>query len=249
MRNKRYRLPVCVMVLFLVVGNVFAAEPESLLVNMAKKMAAANTFSVSIHMAYDVMQTSGQKIEFRETRHLNIDRPNRMRVDADQGDGEVSQLIYDGNVLTLFNSSENVYAQTERPGDLDKVLRHAVGTMGMRIPLARMLVTTFPQEIQKMTSSSAYVGRVVLGDTPTDQIAGQTEEVDYQVWIAEDNLPRRIVLTYKNAPGQPQFRADFMSWNLSPKSKAATFTFTPPKGAEKIPILLPTAKVESRGSQ
>ena len=84
-------------------------------------------------------------------------------------------------------------------------------------------------------------------------IAGQTEDVDYQVWIAEDNLPRRIVITYKKTPGQPQFRADFLDWNLSPESMYTAFNFIPPKGAEKIPTLLSAGKskaiVEPQGGQ
>ena len=68
-----------------------------------------------------------------------------------------------------------------------------------------------------------------------------------QVWIAqgEQPLPRRVILTYKNAPGQPQFRADLSEWNLSPKVADNSFTFTPPAGAEQIPFLAP---VRQKGS-
>ena len=37
-----------------------------------------------------------------------------------------------------------------------------------------------------------------------------------QLWIArgKEPLPRRVVITYKNAPGQPQFRADLYDWKI-----------------------------------
>jgi hypothetical protein len=68
-----------------------------------------------------------------------------------------------------------------------------------------------------------------------------------QVWIAqgEQPLPRRVILTYKNAPGQPQYRADLSEWNLSPTVADNSFTFTPPAGAEQIPFLAP---VRQKGS-
>ena len=57
-----------------------------------------------------------------------------------------------------------------------------------------------------------------------------------QLWIAQGDqpLPRRLVLTYKKAEGQPQFWAQFSDWNLSPEVPDSLFVFTPPEGAAKI---------------
>jgi hypothetical protein len=70
-------------------------------------------------------------------------------------------------------------------------------------------------------------------------LAGRTETVDYQVWITEgaQPLPLRVVLTYKNAEGQPQFQAHFSDWNLSPEIQDSQFAFAPPEGARKISFL------------
>ncbi len=241
MTRRRY-LSICAIALGLATGSAFAADAKSQLDGMAKKLAGAKRFSVSIHMSYDTVQDSGQKIQFSEIRKVTVSRPNHLRVDTRQSDGDTGGLLFDGKAITLFNTGERVYSQTNRPGDLDAAIRYAVGKLGMRVPLARMLVTTFPQEIQKLSTGVVYVERNTLGATPTDHIAGRGKGVDYQVWIAQDNLPARIVLTYKNAPGQPQFRAEFSDWNLTPKVSDATFTFTPPKGEEKIPTLLPAAR-------
>jgi hypothetical protein len=113
--------------------------------------------------------------------------------------------------------------------------------------MARMFHTGFPQEMEKLLTSSSYVEEDALFDVPTDHLAARSAEVDLQVWVAqgEQPLPRRVILTYKNAPGQPQFRADFTEWNLSPKVAADSFTFTPPAGAEQIPFLAP---VRQKGS-
>jgi hypothetical protein len=50
-------------------------------------------------------------------------------------------------------------------------------------------------------------------------------------------LPRRIVITYKDEPGQPQFWADASNWNLAPEISDALFEFTPPSGADRIEFL------------
>jgi len=239
--NQRNALSIFAMILSLATHNAYADDGMSSLMAMAKKMADAKQYSVSIKMSYDVVQESGQKIEFSEVRKLTVKRPDHLRVDTHKSNGKKSGLIYDGKRITLFSKSENVYSRTDQAGDLDAMIRYAVGKMGMRIPLARMLTTKFPQELQKLSKETNYVEQNTLGKIPVDHIAGRSENVDYQVWIAKDNLPRRIILTYKNAPGQPQFQADFSEWNLKPKIPDTTFVFKPPKGAEKIPTLLPAA--------
>jgi hypothetical protein len=72
--------------------------------------------------------------------------------------------------------------------------------------------------------------------------------VDYQLWIAEgaQPLPLRAVLTYKNAEGHPQFRAQFTDWDLSPQIQADEFAFTPPAGARKIAFLAQLPEFEPR---
>lgn len=234
-----------VIIFFLLTGSVRADDGKKQLMDMATKIAEAKQFSVSMLMGYDAVQESGQKIEFSEMRKVLISRPNQMRIDTQLSNGDTKGMLFDGKVITLFNTSENVYSQTERPGDLDGAIRYAVAIMGVRFPLARMLVTTFPAELQKLSGDVDYVEQNTLGAVPTAHIADSTEGLDYQVWIAKDSLPRRIKLTYKNEPGQPQFWAEFTDWNLKPKVSDATFTFTPPKGAEKIQSIVPAAGTKS----
>ncbi len=222
-------------------GNAGATDSKALFMDMARTLSQAQQFSVIMHMSYDAVQDSGQKIEFSELRKVIIQRPNNLRVDAKQSDGDQSELVFDGKTITLFNKSENVYSLTDSPGNVDAAIRYAGGKLGIRIPLARMLVTSLPQELEKMITEVEYVEKDTLGD-PLDHIAVRSQDIDLQAWIAEDKLPRRIVLTYKNAPGQPQFRAEFTDWNLAPKIPANTFSFTPPKSAEKIPTLLPQSQ-------
>ena len=234
---------------FVAVGSAWAVDPMLEVVGMAQKIADAKAFTVTMHMGYDVVQKSGQKLEFQELRKVVLSRPNYIRVDAKQSDGDEGGLIYDGETITQFSKTAKVYGQVPLKGSVDDMVRFAVARLDVRIPLARMLVTTFPQEIKKLTTEIFYVERDVLGQVPTDHIAGRTEDVDYQVWIGEDKLPRRIVLTYKNLPGQPQFWANFTDWNLSPKVSKEMFTFKPPRDWEKIPVLMPAPAKATPGEK
>ena len=69
-----------------------------------------------------------------------------------------------------------------------------------------------------------------------DHLALRGEKEDVQVWIArgDEPVPRRIVITYRQIEGQPQFWAQFTDWNFSPELPDTTFTFAAPEGATRV---------------
>lgn len=228
------------------------AEPtdaKALLMRMAEYLAKSPKFTVNLIDHFDVTQESGQKIEFAESRKIVVSRPNGLRVDLEESNGNKHIVYYDGKDITVFSPKENVYAQTSKTGGIDEAIKYFLKDLHMRLPLAALLISSFPNEVEKRTQSLEYVEKTRVNGVPSHHLAGRTETVDYQVWIAEgvQPLPQRIVLTYKNADGQPQFSAEFSDWNLSPQIDDAQFAFTPPEGSRKIafiaqlPALIPGA--------
>lgn len=215
------------------------AEAKDILLRMARFLAKTPRFSVTVQGSYDALQESGQKIEFGELRKITVSRPNFLRVEAQHSDGEKHLLLYDGKDITTFSPSHNVYAQTPKAGGVDAAVMYFLKDLHMRLPFAMLLVGTFPDEIQRRTQTLAYVERTEVFGKPAHHLAGRTETVDYQIWIAEgaQPLPLRATLTYKNAEGQPQYRAQFSDWNLAPEVNAAQFAFAPPADARKIAFL------------
>jgi hypothetical protein len=227
------------------------ANAKDSLKRMAEFLAKTPQFSVNLIDNYDVIQKSGQKIEFGESRKITISRPNGLRVDLEESSGEKHTVLYDGKDITVFSPSQNVYAQTAKPGGIDEAVMYFLKDLRMRLPLAALLLSRFPAEIESRTQSLDYVEKTVIDGISTHHLAGRTETVDYQVWIAEGTqpLPRRIVLTYKNAEGQPEFRAQFSDWNLAPKVQDAQFTFTPPEGARKIAFQAQLSTIAAAGTE
>jgi hypothetical protein len=222
-------------------------DAKAILLTMANFLAKAPAFSVTMRSGYDAIQADGQYIEFGERRRVLLQRPDRVRVEVERSDGDRGMVLFDGKGITVFKADDNVFARVEKPGTVDSALVYLVRDLQLTMPMARMFHTGFPQEMEKLLTAISYVEEDALFDVPTDHLAVRSAEVDMQVWIAqgEQPLPRRVILTYKNAPGQPQFRADLSDWDLSPKVAADSFTFTPPAGAEQIPFLAP---VRQKGS-
>jgi hypothetical protein len=206
---------------------------------MSRFIAAAQQFQTTVHMSWDVVQGSGQKIEFSERQKVTIARPAQLRVDILKSSGEAGQVLFDGQKVTAFNTTHEVYAQAEKSGSLDEILVYFVRDLGMRLPLALMFKTSFPEELANRLEELEFVEVSALSEVPCVHLAGRTDQIDFQVWIPEtgDPLPRRLTITYRNEQGQPQFRAEFMNWNMSPAVSANDFAFTPPADAERIPFL------------
>jgi len=222
-------------------------EAKAILMKMAEFIAKAPAFSMTLRSGYDAIQEDGQYIEFGEKRRILLQRPDLLRVETERSDGEQNLLLFDGKEITAFKAEDNVYSRIEKPGTVDDALVYLVRDLQFTLPLARLLHTGFPQQMKKKLTAISYVEENTLFDVVTDHLAIRSEGVDMQLWVAQGNepLPRRVILTYMNAPGQPQFRGDFSDWSLSPKVATDSFSFTPPKDAEKIPVI---ARVRQKGS-
>lgn len=214
-------------------------EAEALLNKMAKFMSTTQRFAVDIRSGYDVVQDSGQKIEFGDTRHITVVRPDRMRIEVEDNEGDRRLVLFDGKQLTVYGATNNVYAQAQAPADLDKAIGYFVQGLRMRLPLAAWFLSRLPDELNSRVRSLSYVGPVSFRGYPAHHLAGRADEVDFQLWVADGDKPvlLRVVLTYRLAEGQPQFWAEFSGWNLAPKVTDEMFAFTPPQGAQKIVFL------------
>jgi len=207
---------------------------------MAGTLAQAQGFSVTIRAGYDIVQDTGRKITFGERRRFTLRRPDRLRVEVEESDGKRTLVIYDGRAITVFNPGENVYGQVEKVGSVDDAVRYVVQDLGIRLPLALMLVTTLPEELNQRLQSIDCVERDTLTPVPTDHLAGRAADVDFEVWVAAGDtpLPQRFAITYRNEEGEPQYRAEFSDWKLDPDVSQMDLAFNPPDGAQRIPFLV-----------
>lgn len=147
------------------------AEAMFLLKYMAEYLSVARQLQVRITSGYDVVRSSGQKIEFREVRQGSLIRPARMRIDVERDDGRKSLVLFEGNNIWSFDPGRKVVATASRPGDIDGAVKYFVRDLKMRIPLALLFTANLPAEVQQRVMSAEIVQRVTLLDVPCLQVA------------------------------------------------------------------------------
>jgi len=212
------------------------AEASAVLMRMAEFLGGAHGFSVTVRAGYDAVQRSGQKIEFGETRKVTLSRPDRLRVEGERSDGAKMLAVFTGKEIMLIDAASNVYATAPQPGDVDQSIVYFVRDLGMRLPLAVLLVSQLPAELKDRVRSVDYVEKTNILGFPTHHLAARADTVDFQIWVADGDkpLPQRVVITYRMAKGEPQFWAEFSDWNLAPAIADSTFLAEPPSGAQKV---------------
>ena len=243
MRLTAWLCAVCVIVVMAAPARAQApgASPpdaRGLLLKMGTLLGSTERLTVSVKASYDAVQASGQKIEWNEVRTLTLQRPGRLRMEAEKSNGARSLVVFDGKQISTFDEVARAYAQAPQPGGIDETLVYFVRDLGMRLPLAVLFVSRVAADLERRVKAVEYVEKTGVFGTPAHHLVGKTDTVHFQVWIADGDrpLPQRIVLTYPAAAGQPEFRAQFSAWNLAAETPDTLFAFTPPEGATKIPF-------------
>ena len=84
------------------------ADARALLLRMAELLGKTPRLSVTVHGAYDVVQASGQKIEWNEVRTLTLNRPDRLRMEAEKSNGARSLVVFDGKQFRFYTMHNQV---------------------------------------------------------------------------------------------------------------------------------------------
>jgi hypothetical protein len=215
----------------------------AILQRMADQLRSMPAFRVEAQIEYDALQRDGQTIEFGSTREIAVRRPDRLRATATDRSGAQRSLYFDGKQVVVFDAEHSAYAVAEKTGSLDEILRFAETQLGMPIPLGELLASDLGQQLDDDLVFAVVVGAETIEGVPCDHLALRNADRGIQIWVQQGKtpLPRRIAITWEQAPGRPQFRARLTKWELSPRLSDTLFVFEPPKGAERIRFLQPTA--------
>jgi hypothetical protein len=209
---------------------------EATLMNFSQFLTSQKSFSYTAVMGYEAVQDSGLRIEFGATRKVTVHRPNRARVEAQRRDGSKRLVIIDGKEISVFDENEKVYAIVPKEGTLTEIIDYYVDDLQMPLPLAELASDDLTKVLIDNISFGHTIGDSVIDGIHCDNLVLQSDDVDIQLWIEKGKrpLPRRVVITYKNEPGEPQFWAQFVEWDLSPDVDDKQFTFQPPADANRI---------------
>lgn len=196
------------------------------------------SFSVEMDVTYDDVLESGQKVQYSAYQTVSVNKPNQLRSDY-TGDQRNTSLYYDGKTFTWYATDLNFYARKPALPSIDEVIAQLDDKYGINIPMSNLYVSNTCAEVNEDIQDSKFIGVDMVNRVPGYHLLFTGEERDFQLWVTKDPQPllMKVVITYKQLPGQPQYTAVLSEWNFKPSFAPDTFTFSPPEDAYEIEIL------------
>ena len=217
-------------------GPDIGEQTRATLLKFAQFLTSKQSFSYTAVMGYQAVQEAGFRLEFGSTKKLTVKRPDRARVESQNRNGDKRLIVIDGKEIAVFDETAQVYAIVPKEGTLSEVIDYFVDDLQMPLPMAELVSDDLAEVLTEQINFAHTVDESTIAGVLCDNIIIQNDEVDAQLWIEKGEQPllRRVVITYRNAPGEPQFWAQFQEWDFTPDVGDEKFTFNPPADANRI---------------
>jgi hypothetical protein len=217
---------------------VIDPEVRAVLSKACSELSSASTLTFHAEINFDSVLASGVKLQYAAEMDAAIKRPNRLAISY-RSDLGGKEIWYDGTTLTIYDPAHRVYATTAAPDSIDAMLRQVADEKNLSIPLEGFLFSNPCRRAYGNIQRGKYVGINDVGGVASDHLAFTQPNADWQLWIdrSKEPLPRKIVITHKNLPSQPQWAAVFSKWRLNQKLPASLFQPRLPKGATKASFI------------
>ncbi len=201
-------------------------------------------FTFEVTREIDPSLIPGGNLPQKARIEISVMRPNKfMSKSTSQGDAR--NFYADGRNLSEFDASKNLYATVPMHTSIDGLAAQMQEKYGITLPLLELANSDIYQDIRRQAQSVSYLGRsdysngfLAFNRTECDRVALSGKLVDAELWVGmSDQLPRRLIFTFKNRTGRPQVQFNLSNWNLTPSISDRDFAFVPPAGAMKIPMI------------
>ena len=220
--------------------DVLAIEPyaDELLQQMGETLKAAPEFMFKAETMVDAVSETDQKIQYSGTITVAVRRPDGLQADS-VGDRGTRSFWYDGQTITLLDRNQNVYATAPAPNGMDAALDYAVDRFGVSTPLVDLVFSDPYAILSENIQTGKYLGLHRVAGRSCHHLAFTQQTIDWQIWLSGGTrpLPCKVVITYKNKPGSPQYAAVLTKWDFASRFTDAMFSFQPPADASQIEFM------------
>lgn len=217
-------------------------DPEALaeLKRATDFLTALPRFHIKGSAVYDVIQEDGRRLQFEKHGDIYLQRPDRVFADIYLDDGRHRQFRYDGKSLGFAELSRKLHTRVKAPPTIDGMLDMLEKLINDPMPLADLLYSDLgPLEARAFEAD--IVGDSLVNGRSCLHLAFRGETVDWQIWVEQGDKPfiRKLVISYREAPGTPQYVALIDLWETpADKFSDGMFTFAAPDGSQWIDVLV-----------
>ena len=195
-------------------------------------------FSFQVRTIRVYADNNGELLHIGHSFKVTVRRPDRLLVDGTGDDGP-RKLIYDGKAAVVVLEDGKKYVSLPVPDTIDGMMQVVIGHFGVDFPLADFLTEAPDKAFLTGVTAGREVGSATIDGVPCRHLVfSQPPGIELELWLEanDQSLPRRLIVTYRSLPGEPNFVAEFSDWNFTAHPPDAEFRFEPPEGAEELQL-------------
>ncbi len=213
------------------------ADAKRILKAMSDYMVAQKSISFAFDTTFEVVTTEDQILALASSGTVVLNRPDKIQATRSGGFADI-ELFFDGKTMTLLGKNVNLYAQVEIPGTIDHLINELQTTYNRPLPAADLLSSNPYDLLMADVVDVKDLGSGVVGGVECDSLAFRTDEVDWQIWIAQGERPYpcRYVITSKQVSGGPQYTVQVRDWKTGGEVAGTDYSFKNTTQAEKIEL-------------
>jgi len=219
------------------VRPAISEEAATAVAQMGKTLSAKElSFTAKTIRVY--LDQSGQPLHIFHMLKILVRRPNRLAVEV-KGDDGSHDLFYDGKSVAVFSADRNDYITITAPSDIPSALNEVFDKLKVDFPLVEFFADSPDRAFLNGVIAGWQVGTANVDGVECRYLFfSRTPDIDLELWVQKNSeaIPRRLIVTYRLLPGQPNFIAEFRDWNTQVHPSDSEFAFQPPAGAKKIEL-------------
>lgn len=216
-------------------ANATEADAKAILKSMSDYVGGQQTIELTFDSDIEIITPQLEKIQFTNSGGALLSRPDKLRAHRMGGYSDV-EMVFDGNTLSVNGKNVNGYAQIDAKGTVDELIEMLRAGHGVALPGADLLLSNSYEKLVAGVQEAKHIGVGVIGGRECEHLAFRNFDIDWQLWVevGDKPAPCKMVVTSKTMNSAPQYTVNVTSWKTGVTVPKGAFTFTPPKGAEKL---------------
>jgi hypothetical protein len=213
------------------------SDAKNLLKAMSVYMAEQKAISFGFDATLEVVTDNDQRLALASSGKVTLNRPDKFHAERSGGFFDL-EMFFNGKTLTLLGKNMNIYTQVEEPGTIDHVIDKLREKYNRPLPASDLLLSNSYEAMMLDVVDIKDLGSGVIGGVECDYLAFRTDEVDWQIWIAQGNAPYpyRYVITSRLIKGGPQYTVQTRNWKTGNDVTAIDFSFSNQTNAKKADL-------------
>lgn len=213
------------------------SEAKAAFKAMSDFLTQQATLSVSYDATLEIVTEDLEKVGLASSGALNATRPDKLRATRSGGLANV-ELVFDGAEMSVYGKNLNVFAKQAFQGTIDELVDALRLEFGLQLPAADLLSAN-PHDIMMLNVTDAQaLGTGVIRGQTCDHLAFRTDDVDWQVWIAQGDkpFPCRFTITSKMTVMAPSYDITFSDWKSGAEVAKDDYKLVTAAGATEVDI-------------